>query len=323
MLTNPQTVAQWIEEGKTLLLAGDETLLSQLPRGNWIGGTIPYFMSAQGGTTSRHQIFANELPPETIETRITTYDATTIPHIAQETPETGFCLLIIPCGCPLHYSYAREAATYREMFLKPIIGWIAGVHLEDLGTIQPKVFNGKTGQTFTDQAIAMHVGLPPSKLASINVINIFQQGNGDSLTFPQSGFQIQTCHVNGIPHSFPEYIRTHNINTQLPLVANYSGTLVNVSLQKIFPDRVDLYAPVFESVEYRFASPIENYPASFEATLSTISITPAFSCNCILNYLYGKLEGQKTASITGPITFGEIACQLLNQTLVCLEINDA
>jgi len=48
----------------------------------------------------------------------------------------------------------------------------------------------------------------------------------------------------------------------------------------------------------------------------------AFACNCILNYLYGKLEGKKTGDITGPITFGEIAHQLLNQTMVRLYLHD-
>ena len=47
-----------------------------------------------------------------------------------------------------------------------------------------------------------------------------------------------------------------------------------------------------------------------------------FSCNCILNYLYSELEGKKTGGITGPITFGEIAYQLLNQTMVYLTIED-
>jgi hypothetical protein len=45
----------------------------------------------------------------------------------------------------------------------------------------------------------------------------------------------------------------------------------------------------------------------------------AFSCNCILNYIYGNLEGKKLAGTAGPITFGEIAYQLLNQTMVYLE----
>jgi hypothetical protein len=42
-----------------------------------------------------------------------------------------------------------------------------------------------------------------------------------------------------------------------------------------------------------------------------------------LNYLYSGLEGRNTAPFVGPITFGEIAYQLLNQTLVYLQMQDA
>ena len=49
-------------------------------------------------------------------------------------------------------------------------------------------------------------------------------------------------------------------------------------------------------------------------------MAPEFSCNCILNYLYGELEGKVTEGMYGPVTFGEIAYQLLNQTLVYVRI---
>lgn len=47
---------------------------------------------------------------------------------------------------------------------------------------------------------------------------------------------------------------------------------------------------------------------------------PVFACNCILNFLYSELEGKSTGAITGPITFGEIADQLMNQTLVYVQL---
>jgi hypothetical protein len=46
-----------------------------------------------------------------------------------------------------------------------------------------------------------------------------------------------------------------------------------------------------------------------------------FSCNCILNYLYGELEGKRTGALKGPMTFGEVAYQLLNQTMVYLKVS--
>ena len=45
-----------------------------------------------------------------------------------------------------------------------------------------------------------------------------------------------------------------------------------------------------------------------------------FACNCVLNYLHGQLEGRRTGTVLGPMTFGEIAYQLLNQTMVYITV---
>ena len=84
--------------------------------------------------------------------------------------------------------------------------------------------------------------------------------------------------------------------------------------------RVDFYAPVFDDVEYRIAEPVPDYARSFAQSLPGDALGARWSCNCILNYLYGGLEGQRTGPITGPMTFGEIAYQLLNQTMVYVNL---
>ena len=71
----------------------------------------------------------------------------------------------------------------------------------------------------------------------------------------------------------------------------------------------------------RHAAPVADYVSAFLSRLPTeLGGSLAFSCNCVLNYLHSGLEGRKTGDVVGPITFGEIAYQLLNQTLVYLEI---
>ena len=66
---------------------------------------------------------------------------------------------------------------------------------------------------------------------------------------------------------------------------------------------------------------VKDYAAQFRERINeTGARNPVFSCNCILNYLYGDLTRQKMTPYTGPVTFGEIAYQLLNQTLVYCEI---
>jgi len=84
---------------------------------------------------------------------------------------------------------------------------------------------------------------------------------------------------------------------------------------------VHLYAPVWSGVPYRFAKPVSDYEQAFEKAIPT-GDAPFFAANCILNYLYGQMEGKQTSGVTGPITFGEIGHQLLNQTLVQLKIHD-
>jgi hypothetical protein len=323
MLVDFATVASKIESGETLFLAGDESLLERLPKGDWIGGTIPYFMDRKGGTTSKDAIFLSAAP-EASGLKIAWYGERDLERLVPDAPDNGFSLIIIPATSPAHISYARNAPGYKGIFLKPIIGWIAGVHLDDLGRISPKVFNGATGESSDSKAIALHLELPRGKQASIGIVNLFRQGGGEVLSFEEEGFSVANCLVGGKKVNFAEYLVSGKIDTRLPLVADYSGTMVNVSFQSVDEKKgtVALYAPVFKNVEYRIAEPVQDYVASFSATMPSGSIEPAFACNCILNYLYANLEGKRTGTITGPVTFGEIAYQLLNQTLTYLEIVD-
>ena len=86
--------------------------------------------------------------------------------------------------------------------------------------------------------------------------------------------------------------------------------------------KVSLYAPVFKDRTYRVAKPVPDYVQAFKAATSSMSRDVPFAYNCVLNYLYGKLEGTQ-AGLPGPFTFGEIAYQLLNQTMVYCDVVDA
>ncbi len=80
--------------------------------------------------------------------------------------------------------------------MKPIIGWIAGSHLDDLGKVSPKVFNGRTG---------------------------------NSIDFEEEGFSVRDCIVNGKKRNLAKYVAEVKVDTRLPLVADYNGTKVNVA----------------------------------------------------------------------------------------------
>jgi hypothetical protein len=213
MLHSVDEANRLIMAGKRLHIAGDAAALARLGRGDWIGGTIPYFLTAEGGQADRKRVFVTELPPE--------------------------------------------------------------------------------------------VG-----------------GGGDRFEFAETGFAAQRCRINGANASFYEYVKTQVVDLRRPLVTDMSGEMINVSFQAIddATRSVRLYAPVLAGAEYRQAAPLDDYRGSLLEHVAANPVTPVFSCNCILNYLYADLAGDKALSITGPATFGEIAYVLLNQTLVYLEL---
>ncbi|MGC4068396.1 MAG: hypothetical protein QM784_27875 [Polyangiaceae bacterium] len=182
------------------------------------------------------------------------------------------------------------------------------------------MFDGTTGKAYADCGVAMHVQLPSDLQAVLGIVNIFEPAAGDEIEFEESGFQARTCSVNGKRQNIVEYIEASRLDTHLPLVASYMGTHVNVSIQSLENGIAKFYAPVFKDVKYRWAKPVGKYPAEFAAAIPTKLDAPVFSCNCILNYLYGELENHRTGALTGPMTFGEIGYQLLNQTLVYISL---
>ncbi|MBN1532047.1 MAG: hypothetical protein JXA20_05240 [Spirochaetes bacterium] len=313
-----------IEDGRKLVLAGDGELLSRLPQGHWIGGSIPYFITENGGVMSREKIHVSEIPPYVKRTMIKSYGPRTVTSVFSDLPENGFSIIVIPASSDAHMKFALEAPFHRDFAKGPLIGWIAGVHVDDIGKAQARVFFGERSSSMADGAVAMHLTLGEEYYADLNIVNIFKPGSGDILTFESDSFKVRDVLVNGEKRNFADYIRELKMDTRLPLVANYSGAIINISFQDVdAADRsVAFYAPVFRGVEYQHAAPVGDYVSEFLTRVpkeGTRSIF--FSCNCILNYLYSELEGKKLGSITGPTTFGEIAHQLLNQTLAYLTIH--
>jgi len=318
-------VSRMIKEGKSLVLAGDEALLKQLPAGTWIGGTIPYFMGDKGGEFTKQKVYVTVLPADASRQTVRVYDEKTIHDIYCKAPEQGFSIVIMPAASKTHEVFSLKAPTFSQFATRPLIGWISGVDLKDLGKVAPKVVNGKTGEALGNAAVVMEASLPANKAAIVSIANIFEMGSGDSLTFAQDGFSATDVFVNGEKRNFVDYLLAKKIDTRLPLVADYFGARVNTSFQTVdqAAKRVDFYAPVFKGVEYKVAQPVANYVESFEKAISArLGDQIAFSCNCILNYLYSGLEGKKTGNVTGPITFGEVAYQLLNQTMVYMTIEN-
>jgi hypothetical protein len=322
-LISVQAAAELIQRGLPLAFAGPESALDQLPPGNWIAGTIPYFMVSGGGkVVTEGQVFATDLS-QIGEVSVAYHGADALADISGKAPDNGFSLTIIPAGSSAHQRFAAEAANYPDAFLKPTVGWVSGVHLSQLGQVTPKVYDGRTCTKHEDGAVVAYVKLPGDKLAQLEIVNLFEPDEADILHFSDTSFTARTCQVNGETVNFGEYVRSRGLQDgKLPLVGDFAGAHVNVSLQSVADDgTVQMYAPVFPGVDYRFARPVGDYAAAFRARLQATNPTGVvLGCNCILNFVFGELEGKDIGGVQGPATFGEIAYQLLNQTLVMIRI---
>jgi len=310
MLISFEQAASYINEKKCLHIAGAHHLLSRLPKGNWIGGATEYFMAKEGNTVSNELLFVNEFPYERFE--IKSYTTENIHQIAADACSSGFSLVIIPADSAVLREYAQHAADFTDMFMKEVAGWVS----------LPVTVNGVTGEVYGDKAVALHLEIPKDKVAQINMINIFvQDESAPVITFTQEGFSATTCLVNGEETLLADYIKDNNVDTKLPLIGDYAGNGINISIKSIEGNVVHFLAPVFNGIKYKIAKNIPDYEKEFHNHLTSHKdAETVFSCNCILNFLHGDLEGKKFEVLAGPITYGEIAYQLVNQTLVYVTV---
>lgn len=318
LITLEETVAL-INEGKILHIAADDSLLKKLPKGNWTGGTTPYFIGEEGGEVTKDKLFVN-LIDFAEEFKVGVYGKYNIFQIVEECYDNGLTLLVMPYGSEVAAKYGKEAPEVEELLMHPTLGWISGADLDEGG--EYKVYDGTTGESYTDRAVALYLKLPEDKSAMINMINIFTDDKTDPvIRFYDNDLSVTKCSVNGQEINFSEYIQKKGIDTQMPLVADYNGSYINTSIKDVENGSVSFYAPVFRNIDYRFAIPVGDYASEFIKRIDEAEAhNPVFSFNCILNFLYGDLNGKKIPPYSGPVTFGEIAYQLLNQTLVYCEI---
>lgn len=314
-LISAAEAAALISSGAFLWIAGDLKILRELPKGNWIGGTIPYFQIGGAGLSDRKKVLVGKFTQSAGSPKIQSYDITSISDICIDAPAHGYTYLILPAFSAIHSHYARNAIQFSGMFIQPVVGWVAGMHLTEPDT-PPAVIDGQSGEIFTERALAMHIPLPDTHDARIEIVNNFEQDDGDCIQFPDSGFSTHKCFIGTKEVNFSDWLQSKKIDLKRPLVADYCGAMINVSFKGIDKSgRIDFYAPVFSGVNYRLAK--EGDEDTNPASLADAD----FSCNCILNYLNRKPGTEHLSEISGPLAFGEIAWMLLNQTQVSLMID--
>ena len=317
-LFSVEEVAAMILDGKKMTVAGDAKLLAQLPKGDWIGGSTPFFILQQGGrVTSHDKLFVNQLPNFVTETVIKEYDETNIRDIFIDGQQNGFTVLIIPYNSPIYLEYTLNATKYKNFAAHPVCGWVSGQPLEVIQTEKSYTASGTDSNIYTEKAVAMHVSLPENKFAEIHIYTPYQQGDGDIITFDYEGLTLKDAFINGERRNFAEYLREINYNESIPFTADYCGAPISVVTCYISEDEVLMAVPVFKSLEYRLSTIDKNI---VEPSMSDDKIV--FSVTCVGFFIQPELCQQYLKKMNGPVVYGEIAYQMVSQTTVYVTIND-
>ena len=311
-----EEVSALIREGKKLLLAGDDKLLSQLPKGDWIGAcSWRFIIYPEQRIETYEKIFVSALPDFVTGATIREYDAENIKNIFNDGPKNGFTILTMPFGSPVAVEYITNAVNYENFAVHPVCGGISG----DPFSPEKLVAASGTGPgIYTDKAVAMHVSLPESKFAEIHLFSPYKQGTGDSIKFDYRGLVLDDAYINGVRRNFVEYLtEIQYAPHSMPFVANYSGETISLIIGRIDDNKLLMVSPVFENIEYRMAVIDDSIS---EPTLIGDKIF--FSASCITNYSSPEFCDRFLKKMNGPIVFGEIAYQMVGYTTVYLTIDD-
>ena len=91
-----------VEEAASLIatcefywIAGDLGILRELPKGNWIGGSIPYFQIAGIGLSDRKKVLLGKITRSADSPKIQNYDIVTISDICSDAPLHGYTHIML------------------------------------------------------------------------------------------------------------------------------------------------------------------------------------------------------------------------------------
>lgn len=318
-----EETAEMIKAGKKLVVAGDMPLLEQLPEGDWIGGTSPYFMTPEGGKIIKDKIFVSDLTDSVSELMIKTYDAEGLKNVYTDGYEDGYTFLIIPPYSVAQERFAFEAPSYEGFASKPLCGWVAAHEFDQRQIEVGKTYcrNGQSGSA--ELAVAMHVKLPANKYAEMNLVNFYEPREDITVEFTETSLTVRNVIVNGKEVNFAKYIKENNLDPDLPIMTDAFSQLTNVSIHMMTEDTVTVFAPVFQGIPYKIAKPVDNLPQKMLDYKNPDSESPDAGCMCMLCYLRGEQEGKVLDNIYVPVTLGEICYQLVNQSVITFSIKNA
>lgn len=327
-LLDLRTTIELIQGGRVLVISGEERLMDKLPAGNWIGGTTPFFyFKNENGRANKSKLFVTDFTESINDFKILTLDEDSLATVNTIGFENGFSFLILPSGQKILHSFALNCKDYATLKGNPLIGFVAGVDLDEYRNGKlTKLFNGETKQSFSGNAVVMYCSLLPPKLARVNAINIFEPSYDFCIEVFENTARVKECLINGELTNLYQFLVENKIDISHPIIFDQSGTNINISFQFLIKEskEVFLFAPLLKGRKYYFSKKYSNYQSTFKNNLLDKvehETSIIYNCNSILNYINFKLN-RSGIGFSGPVTFGEIANHLLNQTFTYLAIDE-
>lgn len=324
-LYTKQEVIDFINNGRVMSLTGSEKALSGLPKGNWIGGTSLYFVDSVG-KLDEDKIFVDDFTLVAQSCKLAVYDEKNIQDIAKNGYKNGFVVVTIPIDSQVYYTLANNALSYEGMFDNPVVGYVAATKFEDYGKKIPKTVSGIDGQLSDSLATVMYIELPDFLAARAEIVNFDTiDENTPTIVFPKDGFVQSDCTIDGKPANIADYFE----NTVKPRLGGYTqmitsqnGALINrdVKIVDTKKGEVTFFSPVYAGDTYHLVKNGADYLSMFNNTLSSKRCDVLTCFSCVSYYSGGNFDGRAICK-NGVYAFGEIGYQLLNKTVVTLEID--
>jgi len=319
-------VEKFIKLGKILHLSGHPSLLTNLPKGNWIAGTCPYFAHNNEGLISDDLIFVDDFTDICKSVELKTFDETNIKDVAKK-DFNGFIFLILPIDSPTMLEYTVHSMEYENLFMNPVFGYIAATTVERSGRDKTYCGIGTTGELSSQKAAAMYVELNEGLTARAEVIYL---DTPDTTTpvieFPKTGDVQSDCLLDGKPGNIADFLSTigHQGSHYCDLVSDLGGAIICKGIKYVdsVSREVGFFNPPFVGDKYHVAKADVDYADEFNRVIADKRAKTHLQMyiGCANYYLGGNLTGRKI-DMNGLFGFGEIVYQIVNKTFVTLEID--
>ncbi|MBO7440653.1 MAG: hypothetical protein J6T96_03145 [Bacteroidales bacterium] len=325
-LYTKEQVVEFIKEGRIMHLCGNEETLKDLPKGNWVAGMTPYFMD-EVGKICGNKIYVDDFSFIGEECEMATFDENNIAEIAKRNKySNGFIFVVLPIDSQVYFTFANHSLEYENIYDNPVVGYVSSVLLEEYGKKQPKVAIGSEGVLHADKAAVMYVKVPDRLRVRAEIMNFDSiDDTTPSLKFPKTGFTQSDCLIDGKPGNIARYLEDvkSRIGHYPQLITSQNGALVNRDVKSVNLETGEavFFSPAYESDVYYIVKVNKDYLGTFNRRLGRK--TDVIACvSCTSYFLQGDFE-YRHIDFNGVYTFGEIAYQLLNKTIVTLEVDIA